>query len=171
MNTGFPVVYRMTAVEFAAGAGLNLEGGFIEIVEADGTPTGVVYVTGSVGSFPIIIGNDLAVYRTTGEHVEHFRIVYDVDGVTCMKADPTDINKCSTILGMTVLDNPISTTAEIISHGEIAITSGLSAGPMWLGAAGTITQVVPTTGILVSLGWVANSSRMFVDIGQPIVLN
>jgi hypothetical protein len=171
MLTGYSVVYRMTAAEFAAGAALTLTGGFIEIVDASGTPTGVIYVTGALGSVPIQIGNDLAAYRVTGEHIEHFRIVYDVDGVTCMKADPTNIAKCSTVLGMTVADAGIGTTTEIISHGEIAITSGLAAGPMWLGAAGTITQVAPTTGVLVSLGWVANSGLMFITVGQPIVLN
>jgi hypothetical protein len=171
MLTGYSVVYRMTAAEFAAGSGLSLTGGFIEIVDASGIPTGVVYVTGALGSVPVQITNDLASYRTTGEHVEHFRIVYDVDGVTCMKSDPTDISKCITILGMTVADTPISTTAEIIGHGEIALTSGLPAGQMWLGAAGTITQVAPTTGVLVHLGWVANTGLMYIDIGTPIVLS
>jgi len=170
MNTGYPVVYRMTAAELAAGAGTSLSGGFIEIVDSNGTPTGVMYVTGATGSFPLIIGNDLASYRIAGEHIEHFRIVYDVDGVTCMKADPTDITKCSTILGMTVDDNAISTNVEIIGHGEIAVTSGLLPGHMWLGATGTITQVLPTTGVFVSLGWVSNSSRMYIDIGQPIII-
>jgi hypothetical protein len=170
MITGYSTTYRMTAGELAT-AGLTLTGGFIEIIDASGQPTGVIYVTGASGSLPIQISNDLASYRTAGEHIEHFRVVYDVDGVTCMKADPTDITKCSTILGMTIADNPISSVVEIISHGEIAITSGLLAGPMWLGAAGTITQVAPTTGVLVSLGWVANSGLMYIDIGVPIVLS
>jgi hypothetical protein len=171
MNTGYPVVHRMTAAEFAAGLGLSLNGGFIEIVGADGIPTGPMYLTGIVGSVPIPIGADLATYRTAGEHIEHFRIVYDVDGVTCMKADPTNLAKCITILGMTVADNAMSTNVEIIGHGEIAITSGLPAGQMWLGAAGTITQVVPTTGVLVHLGWVSNAGLMYVDMSDPIVLS
>jgi hypothetical protein len=171
MLTGYPTLHRMTAVEFAAGLGLNLHGGFIEIVDASGQPTGPMYLTGISGSVPIPIGSDLAIYRTAGEHIEHFRIVYDVDGVTCMKADPTDLSKCVTILGMTVADNAISTNVEIIGHGEIAITSGLSPGQMWLGATGTITQVCPTTGILVHLGWVSNAGLMYVDIGEPIVLS
>lgn len=170
MLTGYPILHRMTQAEFDAGMGLNLQGGFIEIVGANGVPTGPMYLTGIVGSVPIPLGADLATYRISGEHIEHFRVVYDVDGVTCMKADPTDVNKCRKILGLTVSDNIISTNTEIIGQGDVAIYSGLPAGQMWLGAAGTITQTIPTTGFFVGLGWVDSISLMHIKLERPILL-
>jgi len=171
MHTGYPTVYRMTAAEFVSGLALTLTGGFIEIVDASGTPTGVMYVTGLAGTMPTLLGGTLASYRTAGEHLEHFRVVYDVDGVTAMKADPTDITKCKTIIGVTTLDTGITDTVEIISQGELILHSALPAGTIYLGAAGTLTQVIPTTGVFVKLGYVANADLMIIEVGEPIVLS
>lgn len=171
MTTGFPIVHRMTQAEFDAGAAVGLSGGFIEIVDADGVPTGPMYITGISGSSPVSIGGSLISYRLATVYTEHFRVVYDIDGEYADLADPTDPAKCRTVLGVTEIATSAGGNMQVTTHGEIARTSGLLAGDMYLGAGGTITQVVPTTGVFVHLGYVANASLMFIDVQQPIILS
>ncbi len=51
-KSGFPVVFRLTQTEIDAGQANQLSGGFIEVVNATGTPTGAVYNTGPAGQAP-----------------------------------------------------------------------------------------------------------------------
>jgi hypothetical protein len=120
---------------------------------------------------PTLLGGTITSYRTAGEHLEHFRVVYDVDGISALKADPTNVNTCKTIIGVTTLDTGITDTVEIVSQGELVLHSGLPAGTIYLGAAGTLTQVVPTTGVFVKLGYVANADLMIIKPRDIIVLS
>jgi len=173
MNTGYCVTHRMTQADFDAGLAIGMSGGFIEIVDGNGVAAGPMYITGTAGAVPIGVGNSLVWFRTAaaGPGIEHFRIVYDIDGVTADKADPTDINKCLKVLGMTDVFTAAGDQMQIIVKGEIATPSGLVAGEMYLGANGTITQVVPTSGVFVKLGYVASSTKMIINIEHPIVLS
>jgi hypothetical protein len=160
----------MTQAQYDAGEYLTVSGGFIEIIDSGGTPTGVMYITGPYGAVPVQIDNVLFSIRKAHQYTERFRVLYDIDGVEADLADPTDINKCLTIIGITEVATALGDDATIISRGEIPLYSGLSVGPMYLGASGTITQVVPTTGVLVELGYVANTSMMVINVERPIVL-
>lgn len=170
MIVGYPVVYRLTQAELDAGDAVSLNGGFIEIVDGNGVPTGSVYATGVTGSNPTSLGGSLVSVRTAHQHLQSYRIVYDMDGAAADLADPTDITKCLTILGMTTSVVPSGSAMSIMSRGETAAPPGLSVGPMYLGAGGTITQAFPTTGVLVKLGYVAGGTKLIVNIEQPIVL-
>lgn len=170
MNKGYAVVHRMTQAEYDAGSGLTVSGGFIQITDASGTPTGVMYLSGAYGDVPTVINGALISVRKAHQFIEHFRVVYDIDGIEADLSDPTDITKCETILGLTQVATSMGSDMELVSHGEIPLYSGLAPGAMYLGAGGTITQVLPTSGILVKLGYVANVNMMVIDIGQPIVL-
>lgn len=173
MNTGYTLTHRMTQADFDAGLAIAMSGGLIEIVGSDGVPTGPMYLTGVSGATPVNIGSCIVNYReaVAGPGIEHFRVVYDVDGVTADKTDPTNIGQCLKILGMTdVFTNP-GDQMQIIEQGEVTTPSGLSAGAMYLGASGTIVQAVPTSGVFVKLGYVASSTRMMIKVEHPIVLS
>lgn len=42
--------------------------------------------------------------------------------------------------------------------------------PLYLSTNGTITQVPPTTGFLLIVGFAVTSTKIFLDIGSPIIL-
>lgn len=49
MKAGYPIVYRLTQAEIDAGVATPLTGGFVEVIDANGSPTGTVYQTGPAG--------------------------------------------------------------------------------------------------------------------------
>lgn len=58
---GFNIVYRLTQIEVNQGDALNLSGGVIEIIDNNGQPTGVIYVTGADGVAPQTIATSQSV--------------------------------------------------------------------------------------------------------------
>jgi|WetSurMetagenome_2_1015567.scaffolds.fasta_scaffold00090_22 hypothetical protein len=171
MKSGFAIVHRITQTEFDVDLGASLSAGFIEIVDASGQPTGAVYMTGVPGIPATQINESMVTIRTAVGDINHFRVVYDIDGVTCGLADPTDVAKCNAILGVTLSTVQSGGRTQIVSHGEIAKYSGLGAGEVYLGTDGTLTSSVPTTGVFVKIGRVANTSLLMVKLERSILLS
>lgn len=155
MRAGYPIVYRMTQAEFAAGAAIPLSGGFIDA-------EGALYFSSAEGCAPVSIG----VFRTAGEAIPAHSAVYDVDGVSCLLADPTNIVKCNTILGVT--DVATASGGLVVMMTEISAPAGFHAGPIFLGVGGTITQTVPNSGVFVRLGYCVSSSKIIVNVERPL---
>lgn len=170
MLTGYSVVYRMTAAELAAGAGTDLTGGFIEIVDASGTPTGLVYVTGAVGSIPVVIGGGTETYREAAESITAFSVVYDVDGVHCRNASSSDPTTIQQVLGVSINAANVGEQVAIIRSGVYTGNTGFTAGLLFLGIAGNITHGPATTGVHLQVGNAISATVSDINVGFPIVL-
>jgi|WetSurMetagenome_2_1015567.scaffolds.fasta_scaffold13325_5 hypothetical protein len=171
MRVGYPVVYRITQAELDAGGAIPVSGGFVEIVDGNGAPTGAVYVTGAGGTTPVAIGTSFVSFRTAYQGIQSHRVVYDLDGVRADLADPTDIAKCLTILGVTDIAATMGSVMKITAKGEISSYPGLNSGPIYLGAGGVITQAIPTSGVLVKLGYVISSTKIIISIDRPLLFD
>lgn len=170
MLTGYSVVYRMTAAELAAGAGTGLAGGFIEIVDASGTPTGLVYVTGAVGDVPVVIGGGSEVFRTAAESITAFSVVYDVDGVHCRNASSSDPSTIQQVLGISINAANIGEQVAIIRSGVYTGNTGFTAGLLFLGIAGNITHGPATSGVSLQVGNAISATVSDITIGTPVIL-
>jgi len=168
MLTGYSVVYRMTAAEFASGLGVSLAGGFIEIVDASGTPTGVIYTTGVAGAPPQSIVGDVLT-RLATPSIAKWSAVVDVDGVHCGHADASSITTCGKLVGVAANAASSGAAVQIITRGDIVNYSGLGVGPVYLGTSGALTSSLPTSGVLLKMGYVAASNIFVVDVQPPIV--
>lgn len=167
MMTGFSVVYRMTAAEFAAGTGNALAGGFIEIVDANGLPTGVVYVTGVAGSQPIVVGSG-SVARLAGTSIDAFNVLYDVDGVHALKASANSPSTAEQVLGLSLNAATTGQTVIIIRTGVFAGYTGFSGGPLFLGINGVVTHTPATSGVHLQVGNAIDINTSDIDIKTPI---
>ena len=168
MHTGFPIVYRMTMAQFNAGLPIDAGGGFIEIVDANGQPTGAMYLTGAAGSAPVLINS--FTFRTAGESIGAFNIVYDVDGVHCMLASSSDPTHAEQILGMAINTAGTGTIVQIISQGVYTGNTGFTPGPLFLGIAGNVTHGPATSGVSVQVGNTVTSTCSDIKIQRPIYL-
>ena len=171
MLTGYSVVYRMTQTEFNAGAGLAVVGGFIEIVDTNGTPTGPVYLTGVSGSAPQLLGGASGRTRIATQHIAQWSAVYDTDGIHCSPADNTSITTCGTLVG--IAGNTVDTggIVQVITDGDIVGYAGLGVGPAFLSTSGSLTSTPPTSGVSLKLGYVPVSNILVVNVQQPIVIS
>ena len=87
-------------------------------------------------------------------------------------ADKDTLTQQDKILG-------ISTTSTSAAGQLLAILSEgywtdpsftFTRGPIWLGNAGVLTQVKPTTGILLQVATAISATEIYVDLGVPIKL-
>ncbi|MBD2437363.1 hypothetical protein [Nostoc sp. FACHB-110] len=73
------------------------------------------------------------------------------------------INKKAVSTGQTV-------TGQTFGEIENLAWAWTPQDPIFLGANGTLTQVPPTTGFVLTVGWAMTPSKMFIDIKQAIAL-
>lgn len=170
MRTGYPIVHRMTQAELDAGDGIGLWGGFIEVVDASGTPTGPMYITGVVGAEPIELGAGSLFYREAGANLAAYTTVYDVDGVHALAADNSSMATAGTVLGMTDRAYTTGQLMGIIHDGEIILPSLGVTGAIYLASAGALTLVPPVTGVLVKMGYIPVATKIVVRMETPIQL-
>jgi hypothetical protein len=158
----------MTAAEFAAGAGLTVRGGFIELVDANGQPTGVIYAAGPAGTqpTPIVSGE----YRLAGEAIDPFNVVYDVDGVTCRLASSATTSTVEQVLGVSTHAATTGQTVQILRSGVFQGYTGFSGGLLFLGLAGVVTHTPATSGVHLQIGNAINDHLSDFDIKTPIYL-
>ncbi|MBD2489009.1 hypothetical protein [Aulosira sp. FACHB-615] len=73
------------------------------------------------------------------------------------------INKTSVATGQTV-------TGQTFGEVENLAWSWTPQDPIFLGANGTLTQIPPTTGFVLIVGWAMTATKMFITIKQAIAL-
>jgi hypothetical protein len=168
MDTGYSIVHRMTQAEFNVDNGQSVEGGFIEIVGADGVPTGPVYVAGATGAPAQILGEFAS--RLAGEAISAFNIVYDVDGTTCRLASSNNPSVAEQILGLAINAAAPGQLVQIIREGVYKGYTGFSGGVLFLGLNGVVTHTPATSGVHVQVGNAIDYYTSDIDIKTPIYL-
>jgi hypothetical protein len=119
---------------------------------------------------PLFSAYTNTIYRLSSQNIGALRVVIDVDGVNANYADQSSLTTSRFIIGVTTNAASTGDTLEITPFGEIGQVTGLSNGPVYLGAAGVLTNTLPTTGVLVNIGYIANANLLVVSIQPPIVL-
>jgi hypothetical protein len=168
MHTGYPIVYRVTQAEFNAGLPVDAGGGFVEIVDANGQPTGPMYLTGAAGSIPVLINSTF--FRTAAVPIGAFNIVYDIDGLTCGLASSNSPSTAEQILGMAINTASPGQPVQIIRQGVYLGNTGFTPGLLFLGIAGNITHGPATSGVHVQVGNTISSTVSDINIGVVIYL-
>ena len=168
MDTGYPIVHRMTLAQFNAGAAIPLHGGFIELVDANGIPTGPMYVTGPAGSAPEPITG--GTYRLAGEALDPFNVVYDVDGATCRRASSSSTSTVEQVLGVTTSAATTGQVVQILRTGVYQGYTGFSGGLLFLGLNGVVTHTPATSGVILQVGNAINTTVSDFDVKTPIYL-
>lgn len=75
-----------------------------------------------------------------------------------------------TVVGMTRGAIANGAAGEIITAGRLTGLSGLTPGAVyWIGTAGAITSIAPTTGLVQQMGVALDATTFVLEIGQPFV--
>jgi len=108
-------------------------------------------------------GASSVVSRTAGEALGgHRGVAIHSDGLA-YHASPGDGWE-DAVAGITTGAASSGAAASIIANGEVTEAGwNWTPGPVWLGASGTLTQTVPTTGALVRMGTALGPTTMFVE--------
>ena len=120
-------------------------------------------------------GREGAYYRDTGEPLGGHRVVAADDAGHAIHADPSNVAHAGRILGMTTGAAGLGSQAEIVRAYEMeepswAWTLG---SPVFLGAAGVLTQVVPeapSATFSLIVGFPITPTRLYIHIREPILL-
>lgn len=158
------------------------------IVYDEDHPNGQVVVSGlqTKNEFNLIINEVLgdgvlpppmpsggeATVREYGEDISALRVVYERGGRVFL-LDPTDplLSTVDLLLGITITAGDAGTPGVIQRSGTIDDTSwSWAEGLVFLGAAGTLTQVPPTTGWEVVVGAAPSAQRLNIDFDEPVRL-
>lgn len=104
--------------------------------------------------------------RIAGAALTAFRIVYQMDNTKVAHVDPTVFNKTRSYVGITLsaaaIDTPIVLkTSGVITNPLWAFTPGQE---IWVGANGTLTQVVPVVGFKLSAGIALTATSMQLQL-------
>lgn len=111
-----------------------------------------------------------AVLRTAGATVSALQAVYERDGLV-YPLDYRDEDSVSLLLGIAL--TAAGTGGEVTVQRSGALTDSSwtwSYGPLWLGAAGAITQTPPDDGFDVAIGVATAATSILLDIQPPIEL-
>jgi hypothetical protein len=168
MDTGYPIVHRMTQAEFNVDAGRSVSGGFIEIVGTDGVPTGPMYMAGVLGA-PAQLLSDYAV-RNAGEAIDAFNVVYDVDGAVCRLASSNSPSTAEQVLGLAINAATTGQLVQIVREGTYFGYTGFSGGPLYLGLNGVVTHSPATSGVHLQVGNAISYTVSDIDVKTPIYL-
>ncbi|WP_339521718.1 hypothetical protein [Pseudomonas sp. EA_35y_Pfl2_R111] len=111
-----------------------------------------------------------AFQRTAGEVLSALRAVYELDGQVHY-LDYRDEDNIDLLLGLTLTAASSGEQVNIQRSGPID-DSGWSwtPGPVWLGAAGALTQTPPADGFDVLIGAAVSATRITLNLQQPIEL-
>lgn len=126
--------------------------------------TGITGPAGPAGASGFVIAAAVAIGGN--------RVVYSDANYEARYADRTDINTCETIIGVTegaagIGGNLMVTRSGVMDEPSWSWAPG---GLVYLGVAGGLTQVAPTSGILVVIGAAINATKLLIDIQQRLIL-
>lgn len=106
-----------------------------------------------------------------GEILSGHRMVVLNDG-EAFYADSTILNHANRVVGMTTGAAMLGADVPIHTEGEITEPSWnwTLDVPVWLGLTGLLTQVVPTSGFSLIIGFPLSAVKLFISIREPIFL-
>lgn len=113
------------------------------------------------------------VTKTAGTALGGHRLVVIGDEGKAIYADPSIISHGHRVLGMTTGAAAEGGDVTIMSVGELTEPSWswLPEKPVFLGASGVPTQTVPTSGVLVQIGFATAPTKLYIAIKQPFILS
>jgi len=151
----------MSTVEVKSGEIIEFLIREVEVVTA-----GVVGPQGPTG--PAGAAEDLAI--TAGENISARKVVFLQSGEV-FTASSDIISNASEALGMSVAAISVTQLVTIRSSGELTGFAGLSVdSPLYLSTDGSLTQVPPSAGVILQMGVAISSTKVLINIKQPIGL-
>lgn len=112
------------------------------------------------------------VSRTAASSISALRAVWESRTGTVALLDYRDTDHIDLLAGITV--TAALTGGQDVSIQRLGVLDisglGLSAGRVWLGVAGALTQTPPITGHDVTIGYATSSTRLYLSIAEPIIL-
>jgi hypothetical protein len=111
-----------------------------------------------------------AMQREAGETLSALRAVYELDGQV-FYLDYRDSDHIELLLGITLNAGQLGEPLNVQRSGVLD-DAGWSwvLGPVWLGAAGALTQAPPSDGYHLLLGAAVASTRLLINLQPPIKL-
>ncbi len=111
-----------------------------------------------------------AVQRIAGEQLSALRVLYEWAGVV-RYLDLQDDAHIDQVAGITLTAVEQGELVNLQLSGPLDDESwNWQPGPVWLGAAGTLTQTPPLDGHLLFIGNAVSPTRIIINIDQPIEL-
>jgi len=111
-----------------------------------------------------------AFQRTAGETLSALRAVYELNGQV-RYLDYRDEDNIDLLLGLTLTAAASGEQTNIQRSGPIDDSGwNWTPGPVWLGAAGALTQTPPADGFDVLIGAAVSATRITLNLQQPIEL-
>ena len=111
-----------------------------------------------------------AFQRTAGQRLSALRAVYEVDGMV-YPLDHTDAANIDLMVGLTLTAAEEGAAINIQASGPLDDAGWhWTPGRLWLGADGTLTQTPPTTGFNLLVGAAVSSTRIILNLQDPIEL-
>lgn len=121
----------------------------------------VIYAGGIPQSFQI----------TAGENLSALRVIRS-NGSAGFYADAGTPGHADQIIGLSVTAALAGAAVTIRHDGEVQDAGlSLSAGPIYCGAAGALTQTAPASGFVRRIGTAIASDRFIIEISQPILIS
>lgn len=111
-----------------------------------------------------------SVQRLAGETISALRLVYELnDKVFYLDADDGD--HVDLVCGVTLTSATAGQPINVQSSGPMDDSAwSWSPGPVWLGPVGQLTQAPPEAGFLLYVGRAVSSTRLIINIDQPVEL-
>lgn len=124
----------------------------------------------TLGTVPPPLADDSwLAQRTTGESISALRVVYELEGVV-YKLDPST-DYVQALLGLTVTAAGSGGTLKVQRSGTVNNdTWEWSEGLVFLTGDGQLTQVPPTTGWEVVVGYAPSARRLNLSFDEPVLL-
>ncbi|MGZ8236344.1 MAG: hypothetical protein ACXWTY_00540 [Methylobacter sp.] len=86
-------------------------------------------------------------------------------------ADSADITTAGNAIGITAGAASQGSLVDIATTSELDGFFGLTADqPVYLSVSGTVTQIIPTSGYLQRVGVAISTTKLLINISEPIVL-
>lgn len=117
-------------------------------------------------------GIEKAIIKVAGEALGGNRIVVLDATEKAFYANKSDLTNAEKILGVTMGAASLGANVTIQTYGEMEDSSfnfTLNQS-IYVGLNGQMTQTPPTTGFLRSIGFPITATKLFIDLGVPIIL-
>ena len=112
-----------------------------------------------------------ALQRLAGETLSALRVVYELNGSVFL-LEPDDEEHIELLLGITITAAVTGSAVNVQLIGAIDDDAwSLIPGPVWLGANGALTQIPPASGFDVRIGSAVSTSRVTINIEEPVWLD
>lgn len=108
--------------------------------------------------------------RPAGDTISALRVVYELEGEVFV-LDSQDDDHIDLLFGVTLTAATQGNTINIQRYGVLEDASwSWTPGPIWLGAAGVLTQIPPTVGYDVLIGSATSANSVILNIQDRIEL-